>query len=168
MISKQFKRSQYITLNWTNRLGDRDPSSLGWIDGNNDAAGDPNWVIDIQDTSDQFYSLPLDIIKGCSCRKKCTSCNCKKNAHLATAKSWKWGGKSVQLCHVVFVNVMIVQRPKTNLPRHPVLIFRPQRVKTSHSQWLIINETFWIAPMLNCNKKTANKTIQILNDLVII
>ena len=78
MISKQFKRSQSITLNWTNRLGDRDPSSHGWIDGNNDAAGDPNWVIDIQDTSDQFYSLPLDIIKGCSCRKKCTSCNCKK------------------------------------------------------------------------------------------
>ena len=78
VISNQFKRSKYITQNWTNRLGDSDPSSHGWFDVNKEAAGDPNWVIDIQDTTDPYYSLPLEIIKGCSCQRKCTTCNCKK------------------------------------------------------------------------------------------
>ena len=55
-------------------------SEYGWVD-SNPGTGKPCWVVDIQNVVDPYYSKPLEIVKGCSCKnkeKKCSTCNCKK------------------------------------------------------------------------------------------
>ena len=77
MICKQFRRSLYIADGWRQKLGDANPSDFGWVDSNS-GVGEQCWVVDIQDLDDPYYSKPLEIVKGCSCKNKCTKCNCKK------------------------------------------------------------------------------------------
>ena len=54
-------------------------------EGHEQGGGAVCWVVDIQvdiqDVDDPYYSKPLEIVKGCSCKnkdKKCEKCNCKK------------------------------------------------------------------------------------------
>ena len=81
MVCKQFQRSLYIADGWRQKLGDdSSPSEFGWVN-TNSATEEPCWVVDIQDVDDPYYSKPLEIVKGCSCKnkeKKCVTCNCKK------------------------------------------------------------------------------------------
>ena len=80
VVSKQFRRSLFIADGWRQKLGDESPSNFGWVD-TNCAGEEPCWVVDIQDVDDPYYSKPLEIVKGCSCKnkdKKCEKCNCKK------------------------------------------------------------------------------------------
>lgn len=80
MVCKQFRRSLYIADGWRQKSGDASPGDFGWVDSKS-GVGEPCWVVDIQDLDDPYYSKPLEIVKGCSCKnkqKKCTTCNCKK------------------------------------------------------------------------------------------
>ena len=80
MVCKQYRRSLYIADGWRQKSGDTSPSDFGWVDSKS-GVGEPCWVVDIQDLEDPYYSKPLEIVKGCSCKnrqKKCATCNCKK------------------------------------------------------------------------------------------
>ena len=78
VICKQFRRSLYIADGWRQKLDDdANPSDFGWVDSNS-GVGEECWVVDIQDLDDPYYSKPLEIVKGCSCKNQCTKCNCKK------------------------------------------------------------------------------------------
>ena len=79
VISKHFKRTEYIVKDWTGKLGENDnPGNHGWIQLKND-----EWSFEIQDNEDPYYKDVIEILKGCSCKSICKKCKCQKSKERA-------------------------------------------------------------------------------------
>ena len=78
VLHPHIQRSIFLANKWINpSLLHTEPLDNGW-----ELDGDGNHQPVLQDTTDKYFILPSEILKGCSCKKKCSEsrrCGCKKS-----------------------------------------------------------------------------------------
>ena len=78
VLEHQIRRSLYLTESWINPELDLDPLQSGW------ELCEDKYSPVLQDKTDQLFTIPIQILKGCSCMKKCSDsrrCGCYKSPH---------------------------------------------------------------------------------------
>ena len=77
VIDLQFKRSQLIVKIWTNKVEEYElPEDFGY------SRTEQGLTIQFQDFTDEFYTLPTELLKGCFCKGHCEKrCQCKKDSN---------------------------------------------------------------------------------------
>ena len=86
VLHLQWLRTQYLFKTWTNPddVEILDPEDFGWK-----KEGDSKYSVILQDKQDPHYSIPLSLLKGCSCKKKTCgkACSCKKDPNRSCCSS---------------------------------------------------------------------------------
>ena len=78
VLKFQIKRALYLTELWINPASEMDPLENGW------ELSEGKFCPILQDPTDEYFIIPTEILKGCSCKKKCSEsrrCSCYKSPH---------------------------------------------------------------------------------------
>ena len=78
VLEYHVKRSLYLAEMWINPERDMDPLQHGW------ELCEEKISPVLQDKTDELFTLPIEILKGCSCKEKCSECRrcgCYKSPH---------------------------------------------------------------------------------------
>ena len=107
VLQYQIKRAFHLADTWINPDSEADPLESGW------ELSEGIFSPILQDKTDEKYIIPNEILKGCSCKKKCSDsrrCGCYKSPYRSgcspiTCKNCSCHSVNLQLDHLTIHDV---------------------------------------------------------------